>query len=460
MDEQMIHHVSVALRAATDQIEPSPDLDTRVRAIVSARERRRRRPLAIAAIGAAVLAIAGVATIVATDGEEGTGRVVTAGPDHANEARWAESTPLPLGARREPTIVWTGREAIVWGGIPDPPQGGDGGDLASADGARLDLATDAWRRLAGAPLAGRYGHVAVWTGTEMIVWGGVVNPSGRAADGTSPNDGAAYDPAMDRWRRIAPSPLAPPSATSLGSGQQAVWAGTEMLVWATNTDRGGAGAAYDPSADSWRLLPPLPGRPGAPRSLVWTGEVVLAFPRSTSAARPGSTVPGGPAGPSGPGQFGVPVVSYEADIFDPKEGSWRALPPSQLSPGIGTARATWTGRDFVVVGAQLAGQDLSPGMRASARYRPTDDAWYAIAPLPFAGPFSAVVQEWTGDEVLVVGLRQAVQEGSVLVAAAYSPRDDRWRTVPVPSRFSDTARAVEGGGKALIWSRDRVLIYG
>src|SRR5262249_55419665 len=63
--------------------------------------------------------------------------------------------------------VWTGSEMIVWGG----------GD-SSADvntGGRYDPGTDSWTAtsITNAPHA-RAGHTALWTGSEMIVWGGQV----------------------------------------------------------------------------------------------------------------------------------------------------------------------------------------------------------------------------------------------------------------------------------------------
>ena len=62
------------------------------------------------------------------------------------------------------TAVWTGREMVLWGGF-------NGGVLN--DGGRYNPAFSAWAAVntTGAPAA-RYYHTAVWTGTEMIVWGG------------------------------------------------------------------------------------------------------------------------------------------------------------------------------------------------------------------------------------------------------------------------------------------------
>src|SRR5689334_1422812 len=71
------------------------------------------------------------------------------------------SAPSQRGAH---TAVWTGSEMIIWGGWPDVNSG-----------ARYNPGTDSWVPIStmNAP-AGRFDHTAVWTGTEMIVWGGTI----------------------------------------------------------------------------------------------------------------------------------------------------------------------------------------------------------------------------------------------------------------------------------------------
>ena len=66
------------------------------------------------------------------------------------------------------TAVWTGSEMIVWGGY-------DGGTFLNT-GGRYNPSTNSWTATSttGAP-AGRSYHTAVWTGSEMIVWGGSAN---------------------------------------------------------------------------------------------------------------------------------------------------------------------------------------------------------------------------------------------------------------------------------------------
>jgi hypothetical protein len=99
---------------------------------------------------------------------------------------WTGSTTL-VGAptpRIQPCAVWTGREMILWGGFDQ-----DAGNVYYADGKRYDPVTDTWLKslpTAGAPSA-RMRHRAAWTGTQMIVWGGE-DSSGAL------NTGAIYQP--------------------------------------------------------------------------------------------------------------------------------------------------------------------------------------------------------------------------------------------------------------------------
>ena len=59
-------------------------------------------------------------------------------------------------------------------------------------GATCEPAGNRWSALPRSPLRGRAGHVAVWTGTQMLIWGGY---PARRTDPEKPfTDGAAYSP--------------------------------------------------------------------------------------------------------------------------------------------------------------------------------------------------------------------------------------------------------------------------
>src|SRR5436190_18217183 len=155
---------------------------------------------------------------------------ISESPNGCIDNTWTATSTLNAPNGREfHTAVWTGTEMIVWGGY-------NGSALNT--GGRYNPSTDSWTATSttNAPSA-RSNHTAVWTGTEMIVWGG--------ADGmTYFNTGGRYNPGIDSW--------IPTSTTNVPDARQshtAVWTGTEMIIW------GGfffhTGGRYNPNTDSW-----------------------------------------------------------------------------------------------------------------------------------------------------------------------------------------------------------------
>jgi N-acetylneuraminic acid mutarotase len=148
------------------------------------------------------------------------------------------NTPSP---RQDHTAIWTGTEMIVWGGYS--------GSTRYNDGGRYNPATDVWGSkvpTSGAP-SPRSLHSAVWTGTEMIVWGGRGTTTGSYT-----NDGGRYNPQSNNWATM--SSVGAPSARDIHS---AVWSGTEMIVWGGLGPAGylNDGGRYNPATDTWTALP-------------------------------------------------------------------------------------------------------------------------------------------------------------------------------------------------------------
>ena len=95
--------------------------------------------------------------------------------------------------------------------------------------------------------AAREWHTAVWTGSEMIVWGGI-NSSG------SLDSGGCYDPAIDNWTPV--NLLGAPAARAFHT---AVWTGSQMIIWGGDT-ASPFGGRYDPNTRLWTAV----GTNGAP----------------------------------------------------------------------------------------------------------------------------------------------------------------------------------------------------
>src|SRR6266851_5702925 len=150
---------------------------------------------------------------------------------------WTATNTVGAPSGREAhTAVWTGSEMIVWGGFDRFGPFNTGG--------RYNPTTDSWivTSTTDTPTA-RSHHAAVWSGSEMIVWGGF--------DGFGAfNTGGRYNPTTDSW--IVTSTTDTPTASSFPA---AVWSGSEMIVWGglsvTDLNLFNTGGRYNPTTDSW-----------------------------------------------------------------------------------------------------------------------------------------------------------------------------------------------------------------
>jgi hypothetical protein len=171
----------------------------------------------------------------------------------------------PAG-RTELAMVWAGGSLVVWGGINN--------SSALADGAAYDPAKDTWSALpiAGAP-GPRLGHSGVWTGARVIFWGGN-DLFDWHKDGAllTPGSPSAWSGSTDATG--APGPR---------EGHTALWTGKEMLIW--GGWNGGPylddGGALDPATDAdgaWSAITTT-GAPSArtEHAAVWTDKAMMVW---------------------------------------------------------------------------------------------------------------------------------------------------------------------------------------
>jgi N-acetylneuraminic acid mutarotase len=323
------------------------------------------------------------------------------------------------------TAIWTGAEMIVWGGqfhwVPTTEP--------LATGARYFPATDSWLPTSigpGAPSA-RYHHSAIWTGREMIVWGGL------AAQGAT-RTGARYDPVTDRWSPTSEAAPVPPAAER----HAAVWSGTEMIVWGPGSTT--AGGRYDPRSDSWRTMAPGPqmNRTDVNVPAVWTGTQMIVWQGTATAGGrydpvldtwlPISTtgLVGGPAYYDAPVWTGSEMIVWGGSTtvpggrYDPSTDSWT---PLGTGPGFPSSRihhgAVWTGAEMLVWGGVTITQPLTP-LGPGGRYDPSTNQWAEISSgpgHPSSRLFHAAI--WTGNEMVVWGGEPGVATGGRYCACPF-----------------------------------------
>ena len=142
-------------------------------------------------------------------------------------------------ARVRHSAVWTGIEMIVWGGDGYPPN----------TGARFNPSSNSWQPMSStcAPLA-RFGHIGVWSGAELIVWGG-----GSNSNGPYYRVGGRYNPSTDALQSTPVVAMPSPRM-----GHTGIWTGTDMIVWGGFDAASGpslrTGASYNPVTDTWQQL--------------------------------------------------------------------------------------------------------------------------------------------------------------------------------------------------------------
>jgi hypothetical protein len=414
-------------------VDPAPGLLERV--VRRGRRRRRlRRAGAVAAVAALLVGVLATRTAVLD-----RGAVQPLGPGSVRDATAAQLArgralllpPHAAADRADGVVAWAGGELVVWGGSSSDR-------LVHADGAAYDPRTGRWRPLPPAPQAQAFtvtgDRAAVWTGRELLLWGGYTPVAGARADGLMrPGGGLAYDPAAGRWRRLQPPPGLP-----LHRARPAGWTGQELLVvddGAGEPHAGGGlrGAAYDPAADRWRRLaasPRLGGGDRLERTFLWAGTRLLVW---SFLDRPGraATAAGEPD---------------EVDLwaYDPAADRWAVLasPSPGTRPLLARAALAWTGSEVLAVQhTSVLPPDPAP---FAGRYDPDRDRWTPIADPPGRVEFRAPgALAWTGAALVAGG------------SHAYDPAADRWWPLPAPGGWTFTGqgplvRRLGGGELALL----------
>src|SRR5262245_31870063 len=316
-------------------------------------------------------------------------------------------------ARYSQTAVWTGSEMIVWGGIGEPAP------TALKTGGKYNPSTNSWTATStiNAP-AGRQSHTAVWTGSEMIVWGG---------DDLSPaefNTGGRYNPSTNSWTATSMT-----NAPAARSGHTAVWTGSEMIVWGgTNfltLTFFNTGGRYNPSTNSWTGTSTV----NAPstrdsHTAVWTGSEMIVW-----------------------GGFNHNFPSSDLNTggrYDPGTDSWTATSRTNAPSARHLHRAVWTGNEMIVWGGSGSGS-------TGARYNSGTNSWTTTRAANAPHKSYAFTAVWTGSEMIVWGgIGSCCFEST---GGRYDPGTDSWRdtstTNALPGRYLHSA--VWTGSEMIVW---------
>jgi ankyrin repeat protein len=348
---------------------------------------------------------------------------------------WEPRATADLKGRACPA-VWTGTDMVVFGG--------EGMGTSFDDGARYCLAEDTWALLPqkGAP-SSRTGHAMLWTGKEVIVWGGF---GGRWGNDTNHHDGARYNPSADTWK-----PVSTRNAPEARFDFSALWTGREMLVWGGYTDSRSryqgahadahlnTGGRYDPASDAWRTITSQ----GAPsrrafNTAVWTGKEMLVW-----------------------GGCNTSKVLNDGGRYNPAKDAWKPINNDGAPSPRGGHVAVWTGKEMLIWGGTTREpREASDYFETGARYNPETDEWKPLSSV--GAPKGRVLAPavWTGTEMIFWGgvndaQGSGVNDSSRFVGtgARYNPATDTWTEIT-------NAGAPSPRLTSAVWTGDGLLTFG
>lgn len=294
------------------------------------------------------------------------------------------------------TAVWAGTEMIVFGEGYNEVTNND-----EFTGGRYNPVTDTWSTTSsiGAPTFSQYSITAVWTGTEMIVFG----EGNNSITNNSEITGSRYNPVTNTWTTISST-----EALTIGpdSGYTAVWTGTEMIVFGEGGYNGSGyngivGLRYNPLTNTWATMsaadsPTLRGN----LSVVWTGieMVVLGNSNTSLEYKIG-------------GSRYNPVTDTWTEISSRSLPNFR--PDTAPSP---TLPCVWTGAEMIVFGPDDGYLDKQ--LLLGGRYDPASDTWNVISNPNFTekwNNYSSPEVFWTGSNVILFSAASAAHPARTVI---------------------------------------------
>ena len=332
-----------------------------------------------------------------------------------NTWREARYEPLPIPPRQPHKAVWTGTEMLVWG---------VDASTFDTDVYRYNPVTNRWTRtfVLGAPDA-RYDFSLVWSGTEMIVWGGDVQGIGVT------RTGGRFNPMTNTWTETNIDGA--PTSRFL---HEAVWTGTEMIIWGGARDNGTtptSGARYNPGTDTWTPMATTNAPTGRVfPGTIWTGQEMIVW-----------------------GGSDLESTTYfnTGGRYNPATNAWTATSTVNAPEARNSHTAVWTGQEMIVWGGAAAGALFNTG----GRYNPATDTWTATSLPDAPAPRWIHTAVWTGDEMIVWGglVNSEFPFQATNTGARYNPMTGAWVATPLlrAPEQRDAHTAVWTGSQMLIW---------
>lgn len=351
------------------------------------------------------------------------------------------------------TAIWTGYEMVIWGGQNDTRYFRNGGRYAPEYDLWTAMATE------GAPEPRAY-HTAIWTGDKMIIWGGALSTGGQT------NTGGIYDPNKDKWMSITTEGAPDPRMW-----HEAVWTGSKMIVWGGCNSRYrripklkekevlNIGCIYDPEGNKWTTMT----TEGAPElkgwynyAIIWAKDklVVLCWY---------------PSGGEKNGSIGA--------IYYPDKDKWESMSTKDIPESV--EAVVWTGEKIFAFSGLSLVSIFDPQKNQWDRITPsglqeykTDDffqddtpdmyiirGWKAIwTGQKFDGGEETYIAEgkvlvWGGETLEGTSIFD-IFSGHTIAGWLYNPKENRW------SNITKWGRSSKRSLNTTLWTGKSIIVWG
>lgn len=276
--------------------------------------------------------------------------------------RWVTNkfAPLPEPSEEYTSVVANGKLYLVGGNAVAPTPGAK--PVHPSRVQEYDLATDTWTKKKPVPFGADHMTAAEYRG-KIYVFGGQALASGGVP--TAILDTVwEYDPAADSWKALAPMP-------SRRTAAVAVEAGGKIYVIGGNTDvpaglTVSTNDSYDPATNQWESHRPMPTPRNHPAAGVVGGKIYV--------------IGGRLAAPNIGGFFSSNTDVVEE--YDPATDAWRPMTKMPTARS-GHGWTTYQGRIYVA-GGEHRDSHMDAIFRDVEVFDPAINDWFRLPPMPTA----------------------------------------------------------------------------
>jgi len=315
------------------------------------------------------------------------------------QGRWVKGAPFPEPSEEVYGIAANGK-LYVFGGIAP---------VFRSKGLvyEYDPATDKWTKKKPMTLPSHHVALVEYRG-KIYVIGGFVLPANGEPAWEPINNTWEYDPPADSWKALAPMPTkrGSPSAVEFGGkiyviGGAGMHPGSKLTAMTANGPHRSLSVneVYDPATNKWETRSPMPTARNHAAIGAVNGKIYVI------------------GGRVGAAFMGVATNIDVVEQYDPASDQWGAVGARMPTARSGVAWGVYNGRIYVAGGEFQNGQ-MAAAFRAFEAYEPATNRWFIMPQMPI--PRHGVAAGIIGNRFHLVG--GAVQAGGT-VGFELAPND-------------------------------------